>query len=85
MPTLSKDPVVILSAIRTPIGNFMGELSAVKSTDLGAASIRGALATISLPVVDVWLCFAGGTWSGASEAGGVIVWSSNIYDVYYDK
>ena len=53
MPTLSKDPVVILSAIRTPIGNFMGELSAVKSTDLGAASIRGALATISLPVAEV--------------------------------
>lgn len=53
MPTLSKDPVVILSAIRTPIGNFMGELSAVKSTDLGAASIRGALATISLPAAEV--------------------------------
>jgi acetyl-CoA C-acetyltransferase len=37
-------PVVfIVSAARTPIGAFLGSLSSVKATDLGATAIRGAL------------------------------------------
>ena len=35
--------VVILSAVRTPIGSFGGVLSTLSATDLGAAAIRGAL------------------------------------------
>lgn len=35
--------VVIISAVRTPIGGFGGVLSTLSATDLGAAAIRGAL------------------------------------------
>ncbi|CAF3348135.1 unnamed protein product [Rotaria socialis] len=39
--------VVILSAVRTPIGSFNGCLSALKAHQLGAAAIKGALAKLS--------------------------------------
>jgi acetyl-CoA C-acetyltransferase len=35
--------VVIISAVRTPIGSFGGALSTLSATDLGAAAIKGAL------------------------------------------
>ncbi len=40
--------VVIVSAVRTPIGSFMGALSTVPAPKLGAAAIKGALDKISL-------------------------------------
>jgi len=40
--------VVIVSAVRTPIGSFMGALSTVSAPKLGAAAIKGALAKIQL-------------------------------------
>ncbi len=40
--------VVIVSAVRTPIGSFMGGLSTVPAPRLGAAAITGALEKISL-------------------------------------
>jgi acetyl-CoA C-acetyltransferase len=40
--------VVIVSAVRTPIGSFMGSLSTVPAPRLGAAAIRGALEKIGL-------------------------------------
>ncbi len=40
--------VVIVSAVRTPIGSFMGSLSSMPSTALGAAAIKGALDRIAL-------------------------------------
>jgi acetyl-CoA C-acetyltransferase len=36
----SHDPVVISSYARTPIGCFLGRLSGVKATELGAAAVR---------------------------------------------
>jgi acetyl-CoA C-acetyltransferase len=36
--------LVILSAVRTPIGSFLGKLSTLPAPVLGAAAIRGALA-----------------------------------------
>jgi acetyl-CoA C-acetyltransferase len=41
--TQASDPVVIASYARTPMGGFQGALSAVKSTDLGAAAVRAAV------------------------------------------
>jgi acetyl-CoA C-acetyltransferase len=35
--------VVIVSAVRTPIGSFGGKLSSVSATKLGAAAIKGAI------------------------------------------
>ncbi|WP_396138088.1 acetyl-CoA C-acyltransferase [Flavobacterium sp.] len=40
--------VVIVSAVRTPIGSFMGALSSVPAPKLGAAAIKGALHKINL-------------------------------------
>ncbi len=40
--------VVIVSAVRTPIGSFMGALSTVTASHLGAAAIKGALDKINL-------------------------------------
>ena len=44
---MSKE-VVIVSAVRTPIGSFGGSLSSVPATILGATAIKGALAKIEL-------------------------------------
>ena len=40
--------VVIVSAVRTPIGSFMGALSSMTATQLGAVAIKGALDKINL-------------------------------------
>ncbi|CAM3622449.1 acetyl-CoA acetyltransferase [Flavobacterium saliperosum S13] len=40
--------VVIVSAVRTPIGSFMGSLSTVTAPQLGATAIKGALNKINL-------------------------------------
>lgn len=40
--------VVIVSAVRTPIGSFMGALSTVTAPQLGAMAIKGALEKINL-------------------------------------
>ena len=40
--------IVIVSAVRTPIGSFMGALSTVSATQLGATAIKGALSKINL-------------------------------------
>ena len=45
--------VYIVSAVRTPIGSFMGSLSTVPATKLGAAAIKGALAEIGLNPFEV--------------------------------
>jgi len=45
--------VVIVSAVRTPIGSFMGALSTVAAPMLGAAAIRGALEKIGLDPKEV--------------------------------
>lgn len=40
--------VVIVSAVRTPIGSFMGSLSTIPATKLGSIAIKGALNKINL-------------------------------------
>ncbi len=44
---MSKE-VVIVSAARTPIGSFLGALSTIPATQLGAIAIKGALEKINL-------------------------------------
>ena len=44
---MSKE-VVIVAAVRTPIGSFMGSLSTVSAPKLGAEAIKGALNKINL-------------------------------------
>ncbi|MEP2059130.1 MAG: beta-ketoacyl synthase N-terminal-like domain-containing protein, partial [Maribacter litoralis] len=45
--------VVIVSAVRTPIGSFMGGLSTVPAPKLGAIAIEGALKKINLDPTSV--------------------------------
>ena len=44
---MNKD-VVIVSAIRTPIGSFMGDLTSISAPKLGAIAIKGAIDKINL-------------------------------------
>ena len=45
---MNNTKIVIVSAVRTPIGGFMGGLSTVPAPQLGAIAIQGALAKIKL-------------------------------------
>ena len=40
---MEKDPIVIVSAARTPMGAFQGELKGFAAPELGAAAIRAAV------------------------------------------
>lgn len=40
--------IVIVSAVRTPIGSFLGSLSSLTAVTLGTAAIKGALNKINL-------------------------------------
>jgi acetyl-CoA C-acetyltransferase len=40
----TQDPVVIVSAVRTPLGRFQGDLSGVSAPELGAVAVREAVA-----------------------------------------
>lgn len=51
--------VVIVSAVRTPIGSFGGSLASVNAAQLGAAAIKGALNKINLDPKEVQEVFMG--------------------------
>ncbi len=51
--------VYIVAAVRTPIGSFLGSLSSVPATQLGAAAISGALKKINLAPEHVQEVFMG--------------------------
>jgi len=42
------DPVVIVSAVRTPLGRFLGDLAPLQASELGAHAIRAALGRANL-------------------------------------
>ena len=50
---MQNDPVVIVSAARTPMGAFQGELKAFAAPELGAAAIRAAVERARLRPEDV--------------------------------
>ena len=51
--------VFIVSAVRTPMGSFMGSLSAVPATKLGATVVKGALDKINLDPKNVQEIYMG--------------------------
>ncbi|MBD3903943.1 acetyl-CoA C-acyltransferase [Chryseobacterium sp. Ch-15] len=51
--------VFIVSAVRTPIGSFMGSLATVPATKLGAAAVKGALDKINLDPKNVQEIYMG--------------------------
>lgn len=62
-------PTVILSAVRTPMGGFQGELSAMTATALGAAAVREAVARAGLAAEEVNEVYMGNVLSaGVGQA-----------------
>jgi len=53
------DKVVILSAVRTPIGKYGKALADVKATELGSIAVRGAVEKAGIDVKDVYECLMG--------------------------
>lgn len=51
--------IVIVSAVRTPIGSFGGSLSTVSATQLGATAIKGAVEKSGVPVDSIDEVFMG--------------------------
>ncbi|WP_294245499.1 acetyl-CoA C-acyltransferase [uncultured Chryseobacterium sp.] len=51
--------VFIVSAVRTPMGSFMGSLSSVPATKLGAVAVKGALDKIGLDPKEVQEIYMG--------------------------
>ncbi|KAL4424071.1 hypothetical protein ABPG75_001372 [Micractinium tetrahymenae] len=62
-PRLLHDPVYIVSAVRSPLGAFMGGLSPLSATDLGAAVIKAALARGGVPAAVVGEVYMGNVCS----------------------
>ena len=50
---MTHDPIVIVSAARTPMGGFQGELKAFAAPELGAAAIRAAVERASIKPEEV--------------------------------
>jgi len=50
---MASDDVVILSAARTPMGGFQGDLSGMSATELGAAAIKAAVERAGIQPGDV--------------------------------
>ena len=48
-----QDPIVIVSAARTPMGGFLGELASVAAPELGATAIRAAVDRAGLASADI--------------------------------
>jgi len=76
------DEVVILSAVRTPIGKYGKTLADIKATELGAIAVRAATEKAGIDVKDVYECLMGNVISAglgqnparqAAVHGGILV------------
>lgn len=56
---MSTDPIVILSYARTPMGSFLGSLSGVSATQLGAEAVKAAVDRAGVNPEDVDRCYMG--------------------------
>ncbi len=53
MTTPDKDPIVIVSGARTPMGSFQGALQSMTAPQLGAAAVRAAVESAGIAPTDV--------------------------------
>ncbi|MFG0632606.1 acetyl-CoA C-acyltransferase [Pseudomonas sp. xss_2] len=51
--TLANDPIVIVSAVRTPMGGLQGDLKSLSAPQLGAAAIRAAVERAGIDAASV--------------------------------
>jgi acetyl-CoA C-acetyltransferase len=65
----SHPPVYIVSAVRTPMGSFMGALSSIPATALGSIAIRGAIEKAGIAASEVQEVYMGQVLqAGAGQA-----------------
>lgn len=57
--TSASDPIVIVSAVRSPLGRFLGDLAPLQAAQLGAHVIRSALERVNLDADKVEEVFMG--------------------------
>lgn len=75
--------VYIVSAVRTPMGSFMGSLSSVPATKIGAAAIKGALNKVGVSPSEVDEVFMGNVLQaglGQAPARQAAIFSGIGYD-----
>lgn len=61
--------VYIVSAVRTPVGSFLGALSSIPATKLGSIAIKGAIEKAGIKAADVQEVFMGNVLqAGAGQA-----------------
>lgn len=51
--SITHDPIVIVSAVRTPMGGLQGDLKSLTAAQLGSAAIRGAVARAGIEPASV--------------------------------
>ena len=76
--------VVIVSAVRTPIGSFGGSLASLSAVKLGAIAVKGALAKVNLDPKQVQELYFGNVISaglGQAPATQVAVGAGLGYDI----
>ena len=56
---MTADPVVIAGYARTPMGGFLGDLSGMKSTELGSAAVKAAVERAKVDPANVEQIFMG--------------------------
>ena len=56
---MSKKEVYIISAVRTPMGSFLGAFASIPATQLGATAIKGAVEKSNVPVDSIDEVFMG--------------------------
>ena len=56
---MSKKEVYIISAVRTPMGSFLGAFASIPATQLGSIAIKGALERSAVPVEAIDEVFMG--------------------------
>ncbi|MEE4376930.1 MAG: acetyl-CoA C-acyltransferase [Candidatus Competibacteraceae bacterium] len=56
---MNSDPIVIASAVRTPMGNFQGKFTGVPATELGSDAVRAAVERAGIKPDDVQEVFMG--------------------------
>ena len=65
------DPVVIVSFARTPMGGFMGALSGVKATELGATAVKAAVERAGIAGDEVQDVVFGAALQQGHQAGNI--------------
>lgn len=63
MRPLETDPIVIVSAVRTPMGGLLGDLSGMAAADLGAIAVKSAVERAGLGAGDIDQIFMGNVLS----------------------